>query len=468
MRSALLVMLAAPLAIVDPASGQVDGSVDLDFGEGGVVIRSELFEQSRLAALAANDELLVAVGRSRSELPSPPDPPSHAWWSAVGPAGEETLHACAGESQATFPLSFAHASALETALIDSAGRLVVGGALATIGTESQDRALLARFALTQPGCVIDGSFSGLGWEVFDDVAPCDAADCVVVDLVEQTPATGAVATRRYVALVRAITGGLGASRFFLLGLSESGAPDPTFSGDGWAEVTHAQFGVALQGETRLAVDPRGRLHVAATYSDPEDALDLDVAVLRLLAHGAIDTSFGDAGFAPVMTGVGADPFDWRAFDVAVQADGTVLVAIGHESSHRVWARTAGGNAVNLNVGGGVEFTRLAVQGNGRAIAVADVDAIVADTTRAYRLDARAGSPSFLLSDPSWGSGGNGIASYDVDLPTGDAPDRVTAALLWHGRLVLGGDLGTGATFLLRAENAYLFADGFEGGTIAAW
>lgn len=45
---------------------------------------------------------------------------------------------------------------------------------------------------------------------------------------------------------------------------------------------------------------------------------------------------------------------------------------------------------------------------------------------------------------------------------------MNARVLWHGRAVLGGNLGAASSFVLRTENAYVFADGFEGGTTAGW
>lgn len=462
--AATLLAVATALGGGDVASAQADGSLDLDFAGDGIARHFGLFDEYWLTALAADDDLLVAAGRRRSDPPGPPSTPQlHAEWWSLDPSGTAAGRACVGSSASTFPFSFADSSYLEAALIDSAGRLVVGGALAVIGTETQDRALVARFDLSQPGCVADTSFSASGWEIFDDEPPCDVADCIVVDLVEQTAATGAVPNRRYVALVRAITGGLGASRFFLLGLTESGDPDPTFSSDGWTEITHATFGIALHDGTHLAMDPLGRLYVAVSYSDPDDALDLDVAVMRYLASGQRDHSFRGNGLITVSE-TGADPIDLRASDIAVQPDGLMLVPYGNGQHHWVWVGQST-TATTLFLGP-LTNTQFAAQGDGRAILVGDADAFEPDSSRAMRLDTRPSSPTFLAPDPTWGTGA--IATYDVDFTGDDAPHEISAALLWNGRLVVGGSLGAGATFVLRAENAYIFADGFEGGTTAAW
>jgi hypothetical protein len=446
-----------------PAAPQVDGLLDLDFAGDGVVLDTGLFDELEIRALAADGDLLIAAGRRKSDPPGPPATPQfHAHWWSLTSSGAPSDQACEGASTSTFPFSFADSSHLEAALIDSAGRLVVGGALATVGTESQDRALIARFDLGQSGCVIDTSFSTSGWEIFDDDPPCDTDDCVVVDLVEQTAATGAVAGRRYVALLRAITGGFGASRFFLVGLTESGDPDPTFADDGWQEVTHASLGAPLYGETKLAMDPRGRLYVAVTYSDPTDALDLDVGVLRYAAHGALDTSFWGSGFATISEH-GSDPIDMRAFDVAAQADGLAFVTFGAGEDNWLWAGRS--TTASSDYLGALKSGLLGVQGNSRVIIVGDSDAIEPDTSRAVRLDTDQSSPSYLAPDPTWGV--DSVATYDIDFDI-DTPHEVTAALLWNGRLVVGGSLGTASTFVLRAENSFVFADGFEAGTMAGW
>lgn len=49
----VLLAIGAALANAAPAPAQIDGSLDPDFGAGGVVIRTDPFEQSWLTDLAA-------------------------------------------------------------------------------------------------------------------------------------------------------------------------------------------------------------------------------------------------------------------------------------------------------------------------------------------------------------------------------------------------------------------------------
>jgi hypothetical protein len=465
-----LVALLAVLLAAAPAAAQVDGSPDPTFGDDGVVRSLGFFQEMRLTALAPAQDMLVAAGDRRS-VPLPPDPPGqwHTHWWSVDRAGNPAQPACTGASTSTFPVSFAASSRAEVALVDRAGRLLVGGSMAVIGTEGQDRALLSRFDLGQAGCAADSTFSGLGWEVYDDTEPCASTDCSVIDLVEQTPATGAVAATRYVALVRAATGGLGASRLFLLGLEADGDPDPAFGGgDGWVEVDHAGFGLALFGDAALAVDPSGRLFVAVTHSDAADSLDLDVSALRYLPGGAIDGSFGTAGRVAVV-GAAPDGADSRASGIEVHADGSLFVgwlSANADAGARVWGRSANGGVTAQLFLGMAGLPHLALQGNRRLLATYDTDAIEPDTFRAARFVLATGGHPGLFLDSTWGT--SGIAVHDVDLATGDVPDTVTAIALWHGRPVYGGNIGVNSAFLLRVANRYVFADGFEGGTLASW
>jgi uncharacterized delta-60 repeat protein len=95
-----------------------------------------------------------------------------------------------------------------------------------------------------------------------------------------------------------LVGGLDASGDALVGrLRANGTWDPTFSGDGKVVLPVDSF----QGVRSLAVDSRGR--VLATLSAQRTNIEIktDFVVVRLLANGRLDTTFGLGGYATVDT-----------------------------------------------------------------------------------------------------------------------------------------------------------------------
>ena len=80
-------------------------------------------------------------------------------------------------------------------------------------------------------------------------------------------------------------------------------------------------------------------------------------------------------------------------------------------------------------------------------------------------------PGSYNSDPTFGSETGGGEAYDIDLGGGTG-QQVADLVLWGGRPVLIGHAfdssGDASGFLMRTENAYIFADGFEGGSRARW
>lgn len=462
---ALLLSLVAPAL---PLAAQTDGSVDPDFGGGDGLVSRATIAPMALAALAGGSERLFAVG-SQGFAGS-----THLHWWAVDRHGvSDPVRWCEGTTATVLPGSFGVTSQLAAAVVDRAGRLVVGGSMTVAGTEQQDRALLVRFDVAPSGCVPDASFTGNGWEVYDDESFCLSADCEVLDLVELVPASGAVTSTRYVALVRAASGGLGASRHFLLRLTESGAPDTTFSGDGWAEVDHATFGSPLYPEAALAVDASGRLYVLVTHADAGSSLDLDVSILRYAPNGLLDAGFGTAGRMPVSGGEEVDLEDARARDLVVAPDGSLFASIqpsgfpGTDSG--VWGKKAGSPESALYYLFDAGPGHLALQSDRRLVVARDVDASMPDETLVTRFDLDfPGALSWAQQDHSWG--GTGITGYDVDLGGNDA-DTVTAVTVWQGRPVFGGNASTPnwtGSYLLRARNANLFAEGSEGGKLSVW
>ena len=93
-------------------------------------------------------------------------------------------------------------------------------------------------------------------------------------------------------------------------LTETGALDPAFDGDGKASVPSSPASFLGEGVTAMALDPEGRpLLLGVTGS-----------VRRLLETGALDPGFGEEGFARVAVS------ESSASDLAVAPSGRIMVA----------------------------------------------------------------------------------------------------------------------------------------------
>lgn len=105
--------------------------------------------------------------------------------------------------------------------------------------------------------------------------------------------------------------------FVLARFKPDGSPDRSFGTDGKV-TTDIAGGFAQERARAVAIQPDGRIVVAGESSTPSG--DLAVALVRYNADGALDTRFGSGGkvFEPAALG--------RAFDVAILADGRIVVA----------------------------------------------------------------------------------------------------------------------------------------------
>ena len=113
--------------------------------------------------------------------------------------------------------------------------------------------------------------------------------------------------------------GAAGSRFLVARLLTDGRPDRTFAGSGRTLFGFLHESIGLD----VALTPSGRIVVAGVTS-PRGTLDehTSIAVARLNSIGQLDPSFGTGGKVTTNTG-GGD----LAFGVAVQADGRI-VAVG--------------------------------------------------------------------------------------------------------------------------------------------
>lgn len=123
-------------------------------------------------------------------------------------------------------------------------------------------------------------------------------------------------------------------KVFVQRLKVNGSPSTSFgsAGTGVTTVTFAS-GPNLSGKPiwpRLAIDPKGRLVLAATViTVPGD--NLDVGVVRLDSNGILDGAFGTAGCTMVAFDAGSDDSDFLG-GVTVDSQGRILVAAGVQRS----------------------------------------------------------------------------------------------------------------------------------------
>ncbi|MFJ3877761.1 calcium-binding protein [Streptomyces sp. NPDC090077] len=235
-------------------------------------------------------------------------------------------------------------------------------------------------------------------------------------------------------------GGEDGSDFSLLRYTADGSPDPSF-GTGGVVRTHlspddAGHAVALQSD--------GRIVVAGISTAEEDGVSWGrFTVLRYLADGTPDTSFGDGGRVFPDFGRGT-----AARAVRVLADDRILVA-GAARGDFALARLLPGGAPDAAFGDGDGLVTTAFAGGGASVqdlALASDGRIVAVGQRGYT------SPSYSTDvavarytaagalDP--GFDGDGTAVYDWG-GTGDTANGV--ALLPDDRIVIAGQSPEGFT-----------------------
>lgn len=115
-------------------------------------------------------------------------------------------------------------------------------------------------------------------------------------------------------------------------LLPNGAPDPSFGGDGRVEIPGAQVEPdGMLSGYAMAVQRDGKIVVAGTYGGPS-TLSNDFAIVRVRADGSgLDTTFSGDGIAIVPFDRGGGNID-VASSVAIQPDGRIVAAGGARSA----------------------------------------------------------------------------------------------------------------------------------------
>lgn len=106
-------------------------------------------------------------------------------------------------------------------------------------------------------------------------------------------------------------------------LGPGGNPDASFNGTGFASTRAPSSARRADSGRALAVQPDGKV-VVAGFGIPNPG-NTDALVARFNQNGTLDNSFGTGGVVAFDFGGGRDD---RAYDVALQPDGKILIA-GH-------------------------------------------------------------------------------------------------------------------------------------------
>ncbi|HKB02029.1 MAG TPA: Ig-like domain-containing protein [Gemmataceae bacterium] len=282
-----------------------DGTLDTTFNGTGY---NQLFMGSgfgKFFAAALQGDKLIAVGEGSD-----------------GSVGEQTILArfnADGTRDATFDqdgLLFLNASPNDehafAVAVRPDNKFVVAGSVQVQSGSSQYRLLVLRFS---DNGGLDTSFGGTG-KVEVDVG--DGSFAAATAVLSPSVVDGKVVIAGY-----STTNPFGTNQSFVVArLTNFGALDPTFDGDGIVKTTP---GAGYQAAADAALTLDGKIVVAgqSTVNDPTGNPRSATAVLRYNADGSLDTTFGGTGYA--ITDLGTNGTTLTG--MAVQSDGRI-VAVG--------------------------------------------------------------------------------------------------------------------------------------------
>lgn len=352
---------------------------------------------------------------------------------------------------------------------DREGRLLVTGGV--VYETGGLRLFVARFLF--PNCSLDESFDGDGYFTWDHAF--DVWGARFARMLFPTPIPGFFAERIVVAGY-VDYGPAAADRwdFLLLRLRDNGSLDEDLGGSGALVL---DFGGVSNRLADVVIDADNRILLAGLAGDPGLATQ-DAMVARRLADGNVDTSFGFSGWRRFFQGT-SDRVDFVS-SLARAPNGDLYLAgtaTQEGSAHRlVVTRLSGvhgfelGSATWPTPAGPSWLLGAAVQGDWRLVLAGRTVAHDGDSdifTMARKIPGLELDP--LYNDPS---DFEPLSYVSLDFP-GLVHELVTPGFSSDdGRPLIAGyatDAGSDfQPFVVRLENAYIFADGFESGDRSAW
>ena len=199
------------LPMVLPPAAAADGDLDAGFAGDGSTTWEIFFnffvsDVATTAVVPGDDELFLVATRNLTE--------DHLAFRAYDTAGATIDElACEETTGQVFP--FGVTSRGLAAGLSDAGQLLVAGAITFQGSETTERAFIARFDRSAGGCALDTDFSGSGFAFFDDFSFCDTESCSVLGLAQIRRPTLAVTATRIILLVRSEVSGPKGRLFFV-------------------------------------------------------------------------------------------------------------------------------------------------------------------------------------------------------------------------------------------------------------
>jgi uncharacterized delta-60 repeat protein len=268
-------------------------------------------------------------------------------------------------------------------------------------------------------------------------------------------------------------GAAGARELLMIGLSPTGDIDDS----GTIDFSTA-FGATSFEPKAIALQPDGKRIVVGTMVVAGG--DRDIGVARLTSSGALDTTFsidGLAGFSYDIVDAGDD----EGLAVAVLPGGRIVVAgrveraVGFQAAVAILTPTGGFQNSFGSVGrysfdflspGRVDTVRaLVLQGDGKIVVAGSTAPLPPLTDSDFALARLLVSGSQPL-DASFGGGGTERVVFDQGGNLADVAYDLT--LGQGGKITVVGAVATDngtAIAAARLKNAYIFADGFEWGSL---
>lgn len=260
----------------------------------------------------------------------------------------------------------------------------------------------------------------------------------------------------------------------------TGAPDGGF-GEGGARIVGFDIGDSWEDYSHaMALQPDGKVLASGLADVGTGDLDIDFAIARLTATGALDASFSGDGKRTL--GFGGD--DEEALAVASDARRRIVVA-GVSNGDCAIARLLPDGSLDPSFSGDGKLTfsfaadaggafdqifGLVPQGDGRLIVVGRATTTAGTGRRVgvARLNEDGSFDSTFSSLP----GRPGRRIFDWATGTGTVSVGRAVALAGDGRIVLSGGAerapGDMDFFAARLHNDYIFAYGFDRGGFGAW
>jgi uncharacterized delta-60 repeat protein len=384
------------------ARHHASGALDTSFGYGGRVYVPFVYGTADLAnaSVMQPDGKLVVTGRASSDVQLVRLLPDGQLDPGFG------IDGVAGVDPGPYGVATPHALALQPD-----GKLIAGGWVYTGPTEVF---MLVRF---HANGALDTAF-GTGGVATANVAGTVRAIVVQPDGKLVAAGSAGLTTARDIALAR---------------FNADGSPDVSFGNGG---IVLRAIGPADDFASALAIQPDGRL-VAAGHTD-----DGGFVLVRLLADGSPDSTFGNAG--TVITNFGVGPRNGYARALTLQADGRLLAAGVRESGLPLDLDVAvarylpdgaldpsfgsGGQVITSVAGQSEEAYALALRADGTILAAGQCGEIGGSSYNIFIVRYLAAG----TLDPAFGSGGL------LTVPaTGAIPSFDSVAIQDDGKIVAG-------------------------------